>query len=111
MPVRRGVTTGRLDAKTIARVRAVPIADEINRRGIHLQPVELELVGACPVCGDGGKGSRSNRFAVHADRPGSTTPAGDDGLDRCGEGSVRAALRSEEFFVGRRARRKAFSIF
>jgi hypothetical protein len=27
--------------------------------------VGLELVGACPVCGDGGKGSRSNRFAVH----------------------------------------------
>jgi putative DNA primase/helicase len=61
----RGVMTGRLDAETIARVRAVPIADEIHRRGMHLQRVGLELVGACPVCGDGGKGSRSNRFAVH----------------------------------------------
>jgi hypothetical protein len=43
----------------------VPIADEILRRGIQLRRVGFELVGACPVCGDGGKGSRSNRFAVH----------------------------------------------
>jgi hypothetical protein len=32
---------------------------------MSLRRVGLELVGACPVCGDGGKGSRSNRFAVH----------------------------------------------
>jgi putative DNA primase/helicase len=56
--------TGHLDTAAIARARAVPIADEILRRGIKLRRVGLELVGACPVCGDGGKGSRSNRFAV-----------------------------------------------
>jgi hypothetical protein len=43
----------------------VPVADEIYRRRLPLRRVGLELVGACPVCGDGGKGSRSNRFAVH----------------------------------------------
>jgi hypothetical protein len=57
--------TGHLDIAAIARARAVPIADEIHRRGIKLRRVGLELVGACPVCGDGGKGSRSNGFAVH----------------------------------------------
>ena len=57
--------TGRLDTEAIARARAVPVADEIHRRGIRLRRVGLEFVGACPVCGDGGKGSRSNRFAVH----------------------------------------------
>jgi hypothetical protein len=56
--------TGHLDTAAIARARAVPIADEILRRGIKMRRVGLELVGACPVCGDGGKGSRSNRFAV-----------------------------------------------
>jgi hypothetical protein len=52
-------------SQRIARARAVPIAHEIHRRRISLRRVGLELVGACPVCGDGGKGSRSNRFAVH----------------------------------------------
>jgi len=52
-------------SERIARARAVPIADEIYRRRMSLRRVGLELVGACPVCGDGGKGSRSNRFAVH----------------------------------------------
>lgn len=56
--------TEHLDIAAIARARAVPIADEILRRGIKLRRVGFELVGACPVCGDGGKGSRSNRFAV-----------------------------------------------
>jgi hypothetical protein len=56
---------GRLDTEIIARARAVPIAEEIHRRGIQLRRVGLELVGSCPVCGDGGKGNRSNRFAVH----------------------------------------------
>jgi hypothetical protein len=54
-----------LDTAAIARARAVPIADEIHRRGIKLRRVGFELVGACPICGDGGKGSHSNRFAVH----------------------------------------------
>jgi hypothetical protein len=57
--------TWHLDTEAVARARAVPIADEIHRRGIKLRRVGLELVGACPICGDGGKGSRSNRFAVH----------------------------------------------
>jgi hypothetical protein len=52
-------------SERIARARAVPIADEIHRRRMSLRRVGLELVGACPVCGDGGKGIRSNRFAVH----------------------------------------------
>jgi hypothetical protein len=53
----RRVMTGRLDTETIARARAVPVADEIHRRRIPLRRVGLELVGACPVCGDGGKGA------------------------------------------------------
>jgi putative DNA primase/helicase len=57
--------TGRLDTETIARARAVPVVDEIHRRRIPLRRVGLELVGACPVCGDGGKGARSDRFAVN----------------------------------------------
>jgi hypothetical protein len=57
--------TGHISTEAIARARAVPIADEILRGGIKLRRVERELVGGCPVCGDGGKGSRSNRFAVH----------------------------------------------
>ena len=57
--------TERLDTETIARARAVPVAHEIHRRRIPLRRVGHELVGACPVCGDGGKGSRSDRFAVH----------------------------------------------
>jgi hypothetical protein len=60
--------TGRLDTETIARARAVPVADEIHRRRIPLRRVGLELVGACPVCGDGGKGARSDRFAVCGQR-------------------------------------------
>jgi putative DNA primase/helicase len=52
-------------SQRIVRARAVPIAHEIHRRRMSLRRVGLELVGACPVCGDGGKGSRSNRFAVH----------------------------------------------
>jgi len=57
--------TGRLDTDTVARARAVRIADEVQRRRIPLRRAGHELVGACPVCGDGGKGSRSDRFAVH----------------------------------------------
>jgi DNA primase len=60
--------TERLDADTVARARTVQIADEIHRRRIPLRRVGHELVGACPVCGDGGKGARSDRFAVHVDK-------------------------------------------
>jgi DNA primase len=54
-----------IDASTIAAARAVPIVNEITRRNIVLRRVGAELVGGCPVCGDGGKGIRSNRLAVH----------------------------------------------
>src|SRR5579885_831051 len=54
-----------IDAEALARARAVPIADEIHRRGIKLRRQGRELVGPCPVCGDGGKGARSDRFAAH----------------------------------------------
>ena len=59
------VMTSRLDTEAIARARAVSVTDVIHRRSIKLRRAGLELVGACPVCGDGGKGSRSNRFAVY----------------------------------------------
>jgi hypothetical protein len=43
-----------------ARARAVPIVDEIRRRGINnLKHVGDEYVGPCPVCGG------DDRFAVH----------------------------------------------
>jgi putative DNA primase/helicase len=57
--------TYRRDSEIIVRARAVSLSEEIRRRGIRLRRVGLELVGACPVCGDGGKGERSNRFQVH----------------------------------------------
>jgi putative DNA primase/helicase len=57
--------TGRLDSEIIARARAVPVVNEIHRRAIKLRRQGRELVGPCPVCGDGGKGARSDRFAVH----------------------------------------------
>src|SRR6516162_11456759 len=41
------------------RARRVPIADEINRRGIKLRRVGEELIGPCPKCGG------EDRFAVH----------------------------------------------
>jgi hypothetical protein len=56
--------TGRLDTETVERARAMPVTHEIYRRGIKLRRQGSELVGACPVCGDGGKGARSDRFAV-----------------------------------------------
>src|SRR6516225_11264619 len=43
-----------------ARARAVPIVDEIRRRGINnLKRVGDEYVGPCPKCGG------DDRFAVH----------------------------------------------
>jgi len=42
-----------------ARARAVPIADEVRRRGINLKRVGAEYVGPCPKCGG------EDRFAVH----------------------------------------------
>jgi hypothetical protein len=55
-----------IGASIIAIARAVPIINEIHRRGLVLRRVGAELVGGCPVCGDGGKGHCSNRFSVHA---------------------------------------------
>jgi putative DNA primase/helicase len=57
--------TARRDSEIIARAKAVLVTAEILRRHIPLRRVGLELVGACPVCGDGGKGKHSNRFQVH----------------------------------------------
>ncbi len=48
-----------IDASTLTWARAVPIAHELHRRGIHLRRVGRELVGPCPVCGG------TDRFAVH----------------------------------------------
>lgn len=39
-----------IDAQTIAKARAVPIEDEIARRGIQVRG-KVERVGPCPVCG------------------------------------------------------------
>jgi putative DNA primase/helicase len=57
--------SGMVDSASISQARAVRVAHEIHRRGIRLRRSGRELVGACPVCGDGGKGNRSDRFAVH----------------------------------------------
>jgi phage/plasmid primase-like uncharacterized protein len=35
----------------VAKARAVPIEEEIERRGIKLKPVGAELIGPCPACG------------------------------------------------------------
>jgi hypothetical protein len=43
----------------VQRARAVPIKTEIERRGIKLQRIGLELVGACPKCGG------DDRFAIN----------------------------------------------
>jgi hypothetical protein len=43
----------------VARARAVPIGEEILRRGINLKRVGAEFVGPCPRCGG------EDRFAVH----------------------------------------------
>jgi putative DNA primase/helicase len=59
------VMTARVDHEAIDRARAVSVVNEISRRGIKLRRQGRELVGPCPVCGDGGKGARSDRFAVH----------------------------------------------
>jgi putative DNA primase/helicase len=57
--------TSRTDTEAIAHARATPVIDEIDHRRIKLRRQGRELVGPCPVCGDGGKGLRSDRFAVH----------------------------------------------
>jgi len=46
-----------------ARARAVPIVDEIRRRGITLKRVGNELIGPCPKCGAG-----EDRFAVNTEK-------------------------------------------
>jgi hypothetical protein len=47
----------------IEKARAVPIESLVSH--LKLRRVGAELVGGCPRCGDGGKGPRSDRFAVH----------------------------------------------
>jgi hypothetical protein len=36
-----------------------------QERHVRLRRVGSDLVGSCPVCGDGGEGARSDRFTVH----------------------------------------------
>jgi hypothetical protein len=71
-----GVMTGRLDARAISA--PMPVAGEIDCRGVHLRRIGLELVGECPVCGDGGKGATSDRFAVHLSAPRPAATSADD---------------------------------
>jgi hypothetical protein len=46
----------------IANARAVPVADEIARRGIKMRRAGRELVGPCPVCGG------TDRFSVNPNK-------------------------------------------
>jgi hypothetical protein len=46
----------------INRARAVPLMDEVERRGIKLKRVGVEYVGPCPLCGG------DDRFAINADK-------------------------------------------
>lgn len=46
----------------VARARAIPVAQEIARRSLHLRRAGSELVGPCPVCGG------TDRFSVHPRR-------------------------------------------
>jgi Protein of unknown function (DUF3631)/CHC2 zinc finger len=43
----------------VARARAVPIGDEVRRRGINLKRVGAEYIGPCPKCGG------VDRFAIN----------------------------------------------
>lgn len=58
--------------------RAFPIGDFAQMRGLRLRG-RVERVGACPDCGDGGKGANSDRFALN-------THKGVFGCRRCGAG-------------------------
>jgi Toprim domain-containing protein/CHC2-type zinc finger protein len=49
----------RVPAYKITEARAVPIADELERRDIELRRVGKEFIGPCPVCGG------RDRFAVN----------------------------------------------
>jgi DNA primase len=48
-----------IPADDIEHARAVPLEQEIARRGIKLKRAGAELIGPCPVCGG------RDRFAVH----------------------------------------------
>lgn len=57
--------TARTDEDIIARARAVPIEDEVARRGVSLKRVARnELAGACPACGGTDRFSINTRKAV-----------------------------------------------
>jgi hypothetical protein len=74
--------TGRLDTETIDRARAVQVADVIHYRRIPLWRIGLDLVGACPVCGDGERQSlKPVRRSICARTPGSADRAGDSVVD------------------------------
>src|SRR6516164_2958695 len=46
----------------INKARAIPLMDEVERRGIKLKRVGVEYVGPCPLCGG------NDRFAINADK-------------------------------------------
>jgi len=46
----------------INKARAIPLMDEVERRGIKLKRVGVEYVGPCPLCGG------DDRFAINADK-------------------------------------------
>lgn len=49
----------RITDEAVARARAVPVEDEIDRRGIKLTGRGAERVGPCPVCGG------TDRFSIN----------------------------------------------
>jgi hypothetical protein len=68
--------TGRLDAETTDRARAMSVADVIHHRRIPRRRVGLELVGARPVCGDGARAvAQTGSPSVCARMPGSAAGA------------------------------------
>lgn len=59
--------SGARDDGRLAEAKLIPIAEVVDRLGLAgLRRAGRELVGACPVCGDGGKRS-ADRFSVNPD--------------------------------------------
>jgi RecA-family ATPase len=60
LPPPSSFTTRLLSADEINRARSMPIESAINGRGLKLRRFGAELVGPCPVCGDG-----VDRFSIN----------------------------------------------
>lgn len=59
--------TGARDDGRLAEAKLIPIGEVVDRLGLAgLRRAGRELVGPCPVCGDGGKRS-ADRFSVNPD--------------------------------------------